>query len=143
MVNKPMWTVVCVVSLALNLLIVGIFLGRWYVASSSAPLAWAVRDLPEVTRAHVRDVLRSERGNRREARRIARDAMDRVRQIALTEPFDEDATRRALADLRQVQDNFHRHVHESMVVLLAQLPSEQRRLVVDGLLESRRPRDRR
>lgn len=143
MFSKPVWKIVCVVSLALNLLVVGVFLGRWYVASSSPPLAWAVQDLPEGARAHVRQVLRSERDNRREARRIARNAMDRVRRIAFAEPFDEDATRKALADLRQVQDNFHRQVHESMVVLLAQLPSEQRRLVVNGLLEPHRPRNRR
>ncbi len=133
--NNRWLTVGLIVSIAVNLLFVGIAIGR-----SSDPAPWSrnvdpsfgfsqiLRTLPEERR---REIVRS--ANVRSARPPVRD-MRRVQREAnaamVAEPFDADGLADVLMELRELMAESHLRSHTALVSIMARLTDEERRLVL-------------
>lgn len=122
---------VLVVSLALNLMVAGAILGRWFkdTREHRGPLAWAIKTLDTNTRERLRPILEQNRGATRELRRRIRTASDDVRDAISAEPFDEARLARALENLRAVTGQYQAVVHTVALETLGKLPADERERV--------------
>lgn len=139
--RTPRWIwVLLVCSLALNLLVVGLFAGSWWKHRGpdggryhvfTGAIERLMEDLPEAKRNHAAELVaryrESEkplRNDRREARRAAKDAI-------LTEPYDEQTVAAALARFREIRSGQHESMHMMMQGLLKELTLEERKKLLD------------
>ncbi len=128
------------VSLALNLLIAGIFIGRMGGRPHGPPPgAWAARDLSPETRRIVRDHMRRDIASVRPLRAEMVEARAAVRRVVLDEAFDAQALRAALAQVRAVGDRYEELLHENLVEVAGQLPAEERAALVRAALDRAGP----
>lgn len=128
--------VLLVVSLALNLLFVGLIVGglwaRWHGGAPkhrvySGAVEQLMPDLQQSQRQNARGLLETyeteigpllQRQN--DARRQARDAIT-------AEPYDEQRTNDLLRELRDIRGELHLAMHELVLGMLQDLTPEQRR----------------
>lgn len=135
--NSRWLTVGLIVSIAVNLLFVGIAIGR-----SSDP-AWSrnvdpsfgfsqiLRTLPEERRREiVRDVnLRAARPPVRDMRRAQREA----NAAMVAEPFDAEGLEDALAELRELMAEGQQKSHIALVSIMTRLTDAERQLVLEEM----------
>jgi Spy/CpxP family protein refolding chaperone len=119
-------------SVALNLLAAGIWMGRWM--HRPPPMDWAVQPLDETTRGKLRDLLEVRADHTREARRAMRERQRRLRQLLADDSLDEAALTAELAALRAAGGRYQEAMHETAVSILVELEPEQRRRVARQLL---------
>lgn len=145
------WRTTLFVSLAFNLLLVGLIVGAMAAgarlrreapgaALSRADFAQIVATLPEesrrvVRRAVVRGWFQS-RDNRNEAGRLRREAFE----IAATEPYDAERTRAAFARMREADAATTGIYHDRIADALAELTPEQRRVALEAIRQAVRAR---
>ena len=137
-------SILLIVSLALNLFLVGTIVGGLVVGQRlrihrappvvAGPALWAAgRELPPDLRAAYREVLRGEGGDSRRQLRAAREARTEAWKGLAKEPFDAEAVRRQLATAR-AQDSQARGALEDRIVAFADtLSPEDRARFVEGL----------
>mgnify|MGYP002620424215 CR=1 FL=1 len=147
------WRIVLVVSLALNLLVVGIMAGGAFKHARSGAaggaqtselraLWWA---LPDAARRDLSGTMRygpepGQRAQSREERRAEASArMAQMRAMLRNEPFDAPGFATLLEQDRQARAQRIDRAHEAFVARLAQMSAEERAAVAERLGE-RRPR---
>jgi uncharacterized membrane protein len=132
-----------IVSVGINLLIAGVFLGRMGMPRNEPPpAAWTARDLSPETRGLVRDRMREQLPRVRPLRREMREAQGAVRAAVLAEDFDPAALRAALANLREVGNRYEEFIHENLAEVAASLSPQEREALVQAALERRGGGDR-
>ena len=134
--NKGQWVKpVLIVSLAINLVFMGLVAGRLIAGPiEPPPLFWALRALPEENRQALRPALRRQFMESREVRKALRSVSKQVRMLVEADTLDNTALRASLADLREVTGRYQLQIHETAVTLLETLPADQRRRVAGALL---------
>jgi uncharacterized membrane protein len=121
------------VSLAANLLVVGVVAGGWLrraVEGGPPSVERLLREGDAGQRARVQAIVdqrRPEFDARRATQRMARAA---VRDAATAEPFDAAALDRALAALRTADGAVAEARHRTFAALIAEMPPERRAAVV-------------
>lgn len=131
------------ISVAINLLIVGVVLGRLGAPRGEPPpAAWAARELRPDTRNLVREQMRKQLPEVRPLRREMREAQRAVRMAATAEDFDPAMLRDAFARLREAGNSYQQFIHESLADVAASLPPPEREALVRAALERRAERPR-
>lgn len=145
------WRTTLFVSLAFNLLLVGLIVGAMAAgarlrreapgaAFSRADFAQVLETLPEesrrvVRRAVVRGWLQS-RDNRNEAGRLRREAFE----TAAAEPYDIESVRAAFARMREADAATTGVYHDRIAEALGELTPEQRRAALEAIRQAARAR---
>ena len=141
--NKSRWlTLALVLSLAANLLIVGIFVGR---SMSGVPgafhlppnLGWMIRHMDQPTRQALRSEMEQHSSAIRPIRREMREAQRAFDRLLVQSEPDVDALSETLTRLRSASDRYQQETHGMMLKLIPELNEEQRRQVSKTL--RRRP----
>ncbi len=126
------------VSVAVNLLILGYALGRQGQRLQEPPPAeWAVRRLDDSSRRLVRQRMAADAKRIRPLRADVARALGNVRRAAVADEFDPEALDRALAHMREVRTRYESVVHEGLVSVASELPREQRLALLRAALEHR------
>jgi uncharacterized membrane protein len=149
--------ILLVVSLALNLFLIGTVVGGLVVGQRlrairppperGGPALWAAaRGLSPEHRDAYREVLRGEGGEVRAKLRAAREARMQAWKTLGQEPFDADAVRQRLAAARTQDAAARQELEERLVAFAAGLPDDERARLAQGLSQPgarHPPRDRR
>lgn len=134
--NVP-WRAITIVSLAVNLLIVGaavgFFMSRFPRGGpdfrGGPPMQErGLRSLPENERRDLARALTGAWESAGDLRRAARDAREGARAVVAKEPYDEAAVRKALADMRAADSAVLAHYQDALAASLSTLSAEQRAL---------------
>lgn len=152
--------ILLIVSLALNLFLVGTIVGGLVVGqrlraerpppARGGPALWAAaRELSPEDRAAYREVLRGEDGQARLNLRAARQARAEAWRSLNAEPFDPAVVRKHLSDARAQDAQARGELEDRIVTFAATLSPEDRARFVEGLTRPGRneqpprpPRDR-
>lgn len=129
--------VVLVLSLGLNLLVLGAVLGHAWRGGfdrGPPPLSWGLRTLSPEARAQVMPRLRENLQESRAQRRALRQAGEAVEAAVGREPFDRSGLKEALTALRGATNAYQQQMHERALDVLAELSPEDRRAVAALLL---------
>jgi uncharacterized membrane protein len=149
--------ILLVVSLALNLFLIGTVVGGLVVGQRlramrppperGGPALWvAARGLPPEHRDAYREVLRGEGGEVRLKLRAAREARTEAWKTLGQEPFDAEAVRQRLAAARAQDAAARKELEDRLVAFAAGLPADERAKLAEGLAQPgprRPPRERR
>ncbi len=142
--NSNRWLVLALlVSLAVNLLIAGIFIGRKLEGPPGRiQLDWLMQELDTTTRDRLRGNLRDQMDSSRKERHLLRETQRDLHQSILTEPFDEQKVRDAMAEVRAASARLQQKMHDQMIKNLGELSAEERLRVFKVLsnMEHRRHR---
>ena len=135
-------------SLAVNLFIGGILVGRWFrdqpveslrteasLAQQNQRPVFAMfqrisRKLNSEERRLFRDAVVSHRAELRSAYRGVRQARQALRRTLRAEPYDRQALEAALAELRARKDTFERTLHRAALDGIERLPPAGRQRLV-------------
>jgi uncharacterized membrane protein len=136
--NFP-WRTLTVVSLAINLLVVGALIGLSvsHFSRSGEPRFFprpegfergpqAMRMLPDADREALSRALTGAWESSGELREQAKTARDNVGRVATVDPYDEAAVRKALADMRTADNAVLAHYQDALASGLGKLSSEHR-----------------
>ena len=137
MMNSRVLLGVLIVSVAINLLLAGVFLGR-LAGPERAPrpvdpimgVRRLIRDLPEERAAALAERYRAYFSALRPRFREIRASQQELREAMLTEPLDRDAARRAMATFQNQLRDSQGDAHEAFVELLAALTLEERQQLI-------------
>ena len=125
-----------IVSLALNLLFVGVVVGRIWIHGGrpvaherifTGAIERLMKDLPEAKRQTASELLAHHREQVRTLRKQIRDARSAARDAVLSEPYDEDRVAKALARFREIRAGQHQSMHDMIMALLKGLSLEERK----------------
>jgi len=146
MINRArIKTVVLVISLALNLLVVGGITTR-IMTKEARPippnLAWILENLGEDTKAELFPQLEEFWDSSRPLRRAIFRAQRRVNELMVQEPMDRPAIAAAFEELRQASQTYQKLSHEQTTEIF-ELLTPQQRVAAMQFLEDRRDPDRR
>ena len=138
-------TILLIGSLAINLTVAGVLVGRWSAGdlSKKAPMVWAFKEVSPESRQRLRPLLRESVREvlplRRDLRRAERKVVALIRQ----DDIDEPALTQALADLRAANLAHQEAIHEVGVEAFSQLEKEERMVALRYLMrppgKERRP----
>jgi len=140
--------VALLISIAINLFLVGGVAYRFYLINSEASIgrplppniSWLIRDLTPERQEELRAGLR-ERGVQGRAARIRLfEAQSESNRVMTQDPFDEEALVAALAELRDAANDYQRLSHLQAVETLSELSAKERRNAVE-FINRRGPRD--
>jgi uncharacterized membrane protein len=140
--------VALLISIAINLFLVGGVAYRFYLINSEASIgrplppniSWLIRDLTPERQEELRAGLR-ERGMQGRAARIRLfEAQSESNRVMTQDPFDEEALVAALAELRDAANDYQRLSHLQAVETLSKLSAKERRNAVE-FINRRGPRD--
>lgn len=143
MFQKPR-PILLVVSLALNLFLIGTVVGGLVVGQRlrtmrppperGGPALWvAARELSPEHRAAYREVLRGEGGEVRMKLRAARESRAEAWQSLGREPFDAAEVRKRLAAARTQDAQAREALEDRMVAFAATLSADERAKLAEGL----------
>ena len=121
---------VLVVSLALNLLFVGLVAGSWW---RHGPSGSRDRIITGAVERLMQDLLKQHRESVRPVRQQLRDARDAAKEAVLTEPFDEAKVQAALARFREIRTSQHKSMHAMVMDLMKQLTLEERKELLNHI----------
>ena len=114
-------------SLAVNLLVAGVVIGRHSAGGREPPpAAWAARELPAEARRLVRQRMRSQIESVRPLRRELGESQAAIRAAITAEDYDPQALKDALAKLRTIDARYKALLHDSVAEIAADLPRAQR-----------------
>lgn len=146
--NKQTWLVVALIlSFGVNLLFVGVVIGRVMSAPSDGkpPLNWMMQELDESTRAELRTSFREHMRNTRSMRRDLRSAQEDLHRLITSDEYDEAAVKAGMAELRRRTETLQETMHTHVAEIMANLEPEERVRVMKfianprGRSSSRRP----
>ncbi len=142
--NKNWLTALLVVSVSINLLLVGVVMGRaLFGPEDRPPLDWAMTELSEDTRQSLKQQMRKHRHETMPIRRDFRAAQKELRKILEQAPYDPVAVEQAFSRLRQATGAMQISMHTQMTQVLADLSPEERIKVYRALSHPRGPSGRR
>jgi len=137
--NKSRWlTVALLASLAVNLLVVGVFVGR-VISGGPGPermpsnLGWMVRHLDEPTRESLRSEMMEHNKRAGPLRKQMRDAQRTFNRQLLDSTIDTEAMSQSLTELRRTSDEYQTEMHEMMLLIVPKLDEQQRRRVLSTI----------
>lgn len=123
-------TIVLILSIGLNLVLVGVFIGRMvFGPGERPPFAWALTEISDETRGKVRGHLRDLRVETRPLRAEHRNAQASLREALNQEPLDEQQVRQAFSRLRTTTGSMQAAMHDQMILILKELTPEERKTV--------------
>ena len=138
-------TVVLVISLALNLLIIGGITAR-IMNREARPLppnlAWIMENLGEETKAELLPRMEAFWDSSRPLRRAVFRAQRQVNELVVQEPMDREAIAAAFEQLRQASMEYQKVSHAQATELFALLTPEQRVMALK-FMQNRRDPERR
>lgn len=144
MQSKRLLVIAVVISVALNLLLAGVILGRlagpgpeMHRLDPMMGLRRLLSDLPDERAAALAPYYREYFSTLRPRFRELRSTQQDLRAAMLTEPLDREAVQSALAAFRQDLYNSQGAAHDAFVALAAELTLAERRQLVTFM--SRRP----
>lgn len=149
MSSKRVLTIVVVVSLVVNLLLIGMLLGR--IAGPGPELRRLdpvigmhrlLSELPDERARALAPLYRDYFHAMRPSFRDIRGAQQNLREAMLTDPLDEQAVRDALTNFRQHLFETQASTHDALVALLSELTLAERQQLVASM-NDRPPRNRR
>ena len=117
-----------VVSMALNLLLVGLIGGHILREGqhSPPPLAWAFKEVPKGVREKARPILREHSREVIAARRDVRQSERALRKLLQSENLTRDELEAGLAEMRRSTADYHKLIHEVGIAVLLSLDPKQR-----------------
>ncbi|MBA4693836.1 MAG: periplasmic heavy metal sensor [Congregibacter sp.] len=129
------------ISVAINLLLVGALTGEWVSGSRRPPppMAWATADLDQATRAAIRQILEEQRPIAQSLRQELRIVDQRLMNMVRASDLDADALNGVLSDLRETNAEYQLLLHTSAANVLPLLSPPQRAAVVQRLLRGSPP----
>ena len=143
--TKRTLTILLIGSLAINLTVAGVLVGRWSAGdvSKKAPMVWAFKEVSPESRQRLRPLLKESVREvlplRRDLKRAERKVVALIRQ----DDIDEAALTQALADLRAANLAHQEAIHEVGVEAFGQLEREDRMVALRYLMrppgKERRP----
>lgn len=137
--NKSLLVVALLVSLAVNLLIAGVVIGRKGAPPPEPPpMAWAAQRMDAATQRLVRQRMRERLPVVRPLREAMRRANMRLQRVLGAEELDPQALADALKQLRDASVAYQAEIHANLVNLAAELPREQRTALVAAALSRER-----
>ena len=145
--RRRLLTVVMVLSLGLNLLVIGGITARILYASNSRPippnLFWVLGELDEATRDRLRPTITQYNEELRPLRIKLFQAQRQVNALLSQDALDLPLTEEALASLRDIGVEYQQLSHQQTLALFEQLTPEQRIAAMRFIQErSRPPRER-
>ena len=141
--NTNRWLVLALlVSLAINLLIAGVVIGRHLDggAPSRMHFEWLMQDLDDATRSKMRKNMHEQMKNTRPHRHDLRQAQRALHEAILTEPFEEDRVKAAMAEVRAASARLQQTMHDQMIQILSEMSAEDRTKVFSILSRMERRR---
>ena len=147
--NRSKWiSIGLIVSLIVNLLLVGFIVGR----ASQAPFAMGpdptmafprfARDLPEDRRQAIRPHVRKHLTAMRPNRQALHQARVQINQAIVAEPYEPEALAQALANMHQVQIQLSQSTQLSFVQFVSALTPAERSKFVQRNKRHIKPRHR-
>ena len=143
--TKRTLTLLLIGSLAINLTVAGLLVGRWSAGdmTKKAPMVWAFKEVSPESRQRLRPLLKESLREvlplRRDLKRAERQVVALIRQ----DDIDEAALTRALAELRAANLAHQEAIHEVGVEAFGQLDKEERMVALRYLMrppgKERRP----
>lgn len=135
--NNSKWrNLVLIISLALNLLIAGVVIGR--LMDGGGPpgmhLRWAISELDAPAQEKLGASMRDHFKETRPLRKTLRQAQRRLSDAVSLEPFDHAATAEAFADVRAASQALQISMHENMLENLSQLDTKERQQVFQAFI---------
>ena len=133
--NSRVWLIILlIVSLACNLLVLGVIIGRHLSGSQpeagatgkATHLGWLTRNLDAETLATLRHSLKERRHQARQTHKALRAAQQHLLEVIQAEPFDAGAVKAALTALREVSTRFQEVSHQHIVEILATMKPDDR-----------------
>lgn len=139
--NNRWLIVVLICSIAVNLLFIGIAVGRFTRAADARPfpphLGWIGRDLTAETQQTLRGELRQFAKQGRQLRRQLMQKQRAVNEAFMSEPLDETRIREQLTELAAASAESQGALHEALVTIMSKLNVEERKLALDRLQRTR------
>ena len=137
-------TIALVISVALNLLIVGFAVGRGLKRGHRGPrhadrIALGAPELGLRRHPAVRSVLADKRDDLANRRKVVMEARTRVAETLAREPFDRAAADKALLDLRGETTRSQELVHRALVDAAQKESPQARRELAAAFERSKRP----
>ncbi len=117
-----------VVSVAINLLVAGIVIGRGGIRPppGPSPAEWMAGNLDQETRQKVRQRMARQASDVRPIRQELRRAMGELRTAVQAEEYDPQAMDDALTRMREARGRYERFFHDNLVELSGELNKAQR-----------------
>lgn len=145
--NKQTWLVAAlIVSLGLNMLFIGVVIGRTMSGGGPPPhMQWMMQELDEDTRKTIRQAMRKTAKESGETRRALRSAQRQLHEHIGAEDYDKEAVIKALAEVRRASNEMQEIMHRQMVDSLEMMAPEERLRVyrmLSGARHGRRGPDR-
>ena len=142
--KRVLLTTLLVISMGLNLLFVGVVVGRYLLGMSPdrAHFEWMTQEVSEDTRRRLRTAVREHMQESLHARRELRKAQDQLRSAIATDEYVETDVVARLAEVRRVSADLQESMHKQMVENLRQLAPEERSHVL-GMMKRHDNRGRR
>lgn len=139
--NRSWLNALLIISLGINLLVVGIFVGR--MGKEHRPVHshfdWMSKELNTSSREAVQKTMRAHMHDSEPLAKDLRVAQKNLKRVMSSEVFDEKAAAEAFALVREKSGKFQEAMHEGMMKTLSQLDRNDRKRVFRVL--SMRSRD--
>ncbi len=129
--NKQTWLIVgLVVSIAFNMLFVGIVVGRTIFGGPPPHMQWMMQDVGEETRRTVHQAMRETAEQTESTRKSLRRAQRELHKTIRAEEYDKEAVAQALSEVRRLTNEMQEIMHGQMVESLEMMAPEERLHVV-------------
>jgi len=130
--RKVLWVILLVFSIGLNLVFIGVAVGRHLsdMSGGRAHFEWMTQEVSEETRRKLRSSMREHMQESLPARRELRIAQGQLRSAITTDQYVEADVVARLAEVRSASAELQESMHEQMVENLRQLAPEERRHVL-------------
>jgi uncharacterized membrane protein len=127
---------VAVVSLCVNLFLVGSMAGRWFDGSRGhggprGGIEAMIAGMPEDLRPLIKQKFDAAKPQFQAQREKIRAARQKVAQAAQADPFDPAAFDAAFKEFQAAMDGMGTLAHQTIGEILPQIPAEQRKVLVD------------
>lgn len=133
--------IVLIISVTLNLLVVGAVLGHFLRGGPEprfpAHLGQVLENIDPQQRVQVREQSREFRSAGRELHKAMRQKQRQLVRVILTQPFDEEAARAGFKELRQQGDSVQANMHDQMLLAMKNLSKEDRKQLIRKLFRGR------
>lgn len=131
-------------SLALNLLLVGVLAGRMMTHHPPprplpSDLNWLTNDISMESRRKLKTEMAKHRGETRSLRHSMFEAQKKFNQLLQDENLDETRLKEALSRIRDTSSQFQAAIHDQMIPLLIEMDVEDRKNALKMLRMHRRP----
>jgi uncharacterized membrane protein len=140
--KKILLVTVLVISIGLNLVFVGVVVGRhlFGMPPGRAHFEWMTQEVSEETRSKLRSSMREHMQESRPVRRELREAQDHLRTAISTDQYVEADVAARLAEIRRASAELQESMHEQMVENLRHLAPEERSHVLGMMMRQGRGR---